>query len=54
MRPLAFPTRIQPRSGGGDVSPGREPRVKWEIALSRVAATPALKVAGTKLSFRPC
>ena len=26
---------IQPRSGGCDVSPGRKPRVKWEILASR-------------------
>ena len=29
----------QPRSGGSDVSPGRKPRVKWEIFPSRAAAT---------------
>ena len=28
---------IQPRSGGSDVSPGRKPRVKWEIFPSRVS-----------------
>ena len=26
----------QPRSGGSAVSPGRKPRVKWEILASRV------------------
>jgi len=28
----------QPRSGGYEVSPARERRVKWEIILSRAAA----------------
>jgi len=28
----------EPRSGGLEVSPGREPRGEWEIELSRVAA----------------
>jgi hypothetical protein len=30
--------QIQPRSGGGEVSPGRKARVDWEIDPSRVAA----------------
>jgi len=29
----------QPRNGGFALSTGRKPRVKWEIASSRVAAS---------------
>ena len=41
--------QLQPRSGGGEVSPGRKPRVKWKIDRSRVAAAEVLSHGEIKI-----